>query len=96
MTEIYEISSSRSQYVPTAVEVSTDSEKRMQDRRKKLEEYSELVERIAYEITQRTTYWGGTGDPFGLAHEDCPKTFERLEKICTELEIIMPFRRLCV
>jgi hypothetical protein len=92
MTEIYEITASGSRYAPIVIEVGADSEKRMQVRRKKLEEYSNLVERIAYEIIQCTTYWGGTGEPLGLAHEHDPEGFERLEKICAELKITMPFR----
>jgi len=64
----------------------------MKDRRDKLEEYASLIQSIADDLIVYRDFYGGDVDPFKMAHKESPQKFEKLEKICQELEIIMPFR----
>lgn len=63
----------------------------MDDRREKLREYSTLVEQIACCISNHATY-DNCEDPLRDAYDYYLGDFRRLEKICGELKIAMPFR----
>jgi len=62
----------------------------MADRSTKLQEYAELVTEIASRISDCAFYARDDEDPLKLAQEY--GGFNRLEDICNELKIAMPFR----